>query len=442
MKTFCRTLLSIFLCLIVTEEATAQRGVTQAGPDSLAQVSSLGDAIAGSGNDPIHVIQIHGIGAEQAGDSLELQRRLCKVLSYCHGDRKVREYADRGVFLPSNPPGYQYMGANVWRSPKDWTASAPFVDHYVVTNAKGQAIIVDEINWWPIVFAVKCRNIMSSEAALGGLQKEYLDDCTRPTKLGQDGIHFESYNWLQDTEKATPRVAAPLNKALKNSVVDWRFSDAMIASGSMRELFIEAMRQLFVRCARFNPDGSQSDNWVKDKSQQFVLITHSLGSYLALSTLDLDLTTQLAKTQMTPTEYIYEHTSLMYFFANQIPLLELSNIGFPPDGSGDGSRVPANNTLSLKPLGAWNYLRTSYLSKKRPAARCQLSPQIIAWSDPSDLLTYRVPPLNSAIVVNLYVQNAMHWLWTFEGPIAAHDRYVDNKHVLNIMLKRTNNACD
>ena len=217
----------------------------------------------------------------------------------------------------------------------------------------------------------------------------------------------------------------------------------MLASGSMRDLFIEAVRQLFVKCARFNPDGSQSDNWVKDNGQQFVLITHSLGSYLALSTLNLDLTTQISRTQMTPTEYIYEHTSLMYFFANQIPLLELSDIGFPPDGSGDGSRVSSSKpSLTLKPLGAWNYLRTSYLSRNEPSARCQTSPQIIAWSDPSDLLTYKVPPLNGAIVVNLYVQNATHWLRTFEGPIAAHDRYVDNKYVLNVMLKRTDKACD
>jgi hypothetical protein len=443
------TVLAAYLSLFIPGVAAAQSGVFSAGPDSLAQVSSLGDAIAKSENDPVHIIQIHGIGAEEAGDSLELRKKLCKAIGYCAVTPKVREYADQGLFLPSHPPGYQYMDAEVWADPKQWVASAPFVDHYVLTNKNGQVLIVDEINWWPIVFAIKCPNIMGPEAALSGLQKEYLDDCSRPIKQDRDGIHYESYNWLPERETATGRPGAPVNRSLKNSLVDWRFADAMIASGSMRNLFVEGVRQLLVKCAGFNPNGKQGDphdtpveNWVQDKNQQFILITHSLGSYLALSTLDLDLPSRVGRKQMTPTQYIYEHTSLMYFFANQIPLLELSNIDFPPDGAGDGSEVQALGLNLDQRLGKWNDLRKNYLSKRSSPENCQLSPQIIAWSDPSDLLTYRVPKLPKAIVVNLYVVNAPHWLWTFEGPTAAHDRYVDNKHVLDTILRRTINGCD
>jgi hypothetical protein len=58
----------------------------------------------------------------------------------------------------------------------------------------------------------------------------------------------------------------------------------------------------------------------------------------------------------------------------------------------------------------------------------------VAWSDPSDLLTWRVPRIGDVDVLNFYVQNATHWFWLFESPTGAHDDYAKNKNVLRHMF--------
>jgi hypothetical protein len=428
--------------------AGAQRGVVAGGPDNLADASSLGDAIAAAGTLPLHIIQIHGIGSSGAGDSLLLRHNLCKKTGYCSHADAVHEYADRGKFNPALRPDYKYMGGSIWGNPQEWIASAPFVDHYVLSNKNGQSIIVDEINWWPLVFAVKCRNIIRPEAGLAGLQKAYLGYCSATTTPDKrDSTHYSSFNWLDKASypvSGTKKAAPPINKSLKVGLLDWRLADAELASGDQfRGLLIDAISDLLVKCASFNADGTHTDNWNKDsgKDQQFVLITHSLGSYLALSTLGRDFPTPPGTKPATPIPYIYAHTSLMYFFANQIALLELGNIDGPPD---DGSSAPINPQLvkQNKYLTAWAQLRKDYITLGASNPGCQQKPQLIAWSDPSDLLTYPVPKIDDALVTNLYVQNSMHWLWSFEGPIKAHDNYVNNKHVVGTMLRSTKHSCN
>ena len=63
-------------------------------------------------------------------------------------------------------------------------------------------------------------------------------------------------------------------------------------------------------------------------------------------------------------------------------------------------------------------------------------PQIVAWSDPNDLLSWEVPDLSKEgiNVVNLYPKNATRWLWLLEMPLAAHDNYAKNKSVIRALL--------
>jgi hypothetical protein len=68
-------------------------------------------------------------------------------------------------------------------------------------------------------------------------------------------------------------------------------------------------------------------------------------------------------------------------------------------------------------------------------ATAQRKIEVIAFSDPSDLLTWRVPKLRDVDVVNLYVQNALHLFWVFESPTKAHDNYAKNKDVIRVMFR-------
>jgi hypothetical protein len=115
-------------------------------------------------------------------------------------------------------------------------------------------------------------------------------------------------------------------------------------------------------------------------------------------------------------EYILERTSLVYFFANQVPLLELASMGGPKPA--ETAQAPGALSAQLK---KWRTLRQA-----KPA-------QVIAWSDPSDLLSWYVPPIEGLVIDNLYVRNSW-WHWLFANPSSAHDNYDKNKTVLKIML--------
>ena len=66
--------------------------------------------------------------------------------------------------------------------------------------------------------------------------------------------------------------------------------------------------------------------------------------------------------------------------------------------------------------------------------------QVVAWSDPSDVLTWRVPRIGDVDVVNLYVQNGKHWFWIFESPTRAHGNYAGNKDMLGVMFLSTDHT--
>jgi hypothetical protein len=223
----------------------AHAGVIEGGPQELSQVSSIGEVLANAGQSAVHILYIHGIGAKGAGDSKKFQHSICAFLKDCQAPETPasRDYADGGQFAPGAPtPDFRYLGREVWRNAENWAASAPFVDHYLLKRRSGQTIVVDEINWWPLVFPLKCREILDGEAHLAGPNGKLLDLCSAATRpdTAVPG-RFLSYSWITDTDakrlKAMPSKAALLNHDLKDNLFDWGFSDAIMAVGAMHDLF-------------------------------------------------------------------------------------------------------------------------------------------------------------------------------------------------------------
>jgi hypothetical protein len=115
-----------------------------------------------------------------------------------------------------------------------------------------------------------------------------------------------------------------------------------------------------------------------------VIVSHSLGSYLIFSALDMDqLTGQTATTEQTRNDLqeILMRTSLVVFFANQLRLLELVGL--------DG---PSERNIATH-LQDWGKVRCEYLKSLPSAPQECKPPRIIALNDPSDLLTWTVPAL-------------------------------------------------
>jgi len=252
--------LALSLIAGVLGNGRAQGQVVDDGPQHLNQISSIGESLRNAGQCPLHILYVHGIGATGSGDSHVFQKSLCTFLRGCELPATpvpvARDYADSGEFaIGAEPPAFEYMGKPAWTSKEEWSASAPFVDHYVLRRSDGGPVVVDEINWWPLVFPLKCRNILTGETRLAGPDKTLLDLCSQareedPANPGR----FRNYPWISAQEAASLKSTRPrgalINRDLKNSLLDWGFSDAMMASGSAHDLFREGMRQLFVKVGK------------------------------------------------------------------------------------------------------------------------------------------------------------------------------------------------
>lgn len=460
-----KLLLALSQIVGVLWSSRAQGKVIDDGPQSLSQISSIGESLRYAGQRPLHILYVHGIGATGAGGSKAFRDGICAYLKsrgirVAPADHAETDYADSGEFESNaEPPGFEYMGKPVWTSKNEWSASAPFVDHYVIRRGDGGPIVVDEINWWPLVFPLKCRAIMTGEARLAGPDKKLLDLCSQDEE--KDTSHpgrFKAYPWISRHEAQTLESigskGAYFNRKLKNGILDWGFSDAILAVGAMQDVFRDGIRQLFVKSVRFNADGSKSDEWKQRladplrNDREFIVVSHSLGSYLVFSTLNMDQLDDVAlnpptqslsdtATQDAAARYILERTSLVYFFANQVPLLELAHMEGPkPAVLAQAKETPQREAAGAlsKRMMKWKDLRLNYGKGLRDAeVSSAKSPQVIAWSDPSDLLSWRVPEMEGLVIANLYVRNTW-WHWLIANPGPAHANYASNKNVLRIML--------
>ena len=491
-------------------------GVIEAGPDCLSKTASIADALRQAHGNNVHILYVHGIAADGSGDSLAFQQSICKQLRDCISPKPgelaykpvARYYANHGHFdlRRQDWPHYEYFsnpktpGANkIWRSKEEWAASTPFVDHYRIQRRQGRSLFVDEINWWPMVFPLKCRYMVKSDAHLAGPVDKYLQLCSAPKKNDEEhgsADHFVSYPWIDVTQlgplESSPKRAASLNRDLKESLIDWGFSDAMLAVGSLQPLFQEAMRQLITESKVNSIEKANEDPL--DGEPEFIIVSHSLGSFLVFSTLqsalqdspalmrtalqdvpaesapDHDICSKLVPQYSSSNDdstgeaqpgqeglakdvvpqsgakqalaacYIFTHTSQVYFFANQLSLLELASVKKDADNPSTASAA-----ASLSTIAAWAHLRKLFLGSDKFRNQC---PQLVAWSDPGDLLTLRVPPVDSSAsddrlrVANLYVKNATRWFGTIENPGPAHSNYATNKNVMDIMFPRTRNTGD
>lgn len=416
----------------------------QAPQPAAQQAGTLAASLHGSGSAHLHIFYIHGIGAGGPNDydSQQLRTSICKYLRDCTtaaGTLTGTDYADRGAFaLNAAPPKETYMGEPVWKrdSPngpsREWNASAPYVDHWKLERRNAPTIYVDEINWWPLVSALKCRQLIAPDAELAGPARQYLSLCSQSEPDAAHPGRYRLYPWIDPAEArrlaALPSHAALVNRILKTNLLDWGFSDAVFALGPMQPLLLEGIRELIVASIPLRDDGTPVDP--SQANQEFIIAAHSLGSYLIFAALDLKPAPQSNATLRNwqrDFQFILSRTASVYFFANQIRLLEMANL----DVNGD----------MVDHLRAWALLRRQYLASQPGLSRSNALPQLISWSDPSDLLTWDVPALKSnsgetlVVIRNRHVRNGRHWFWLIEGPTGAHDNYAKDKRMIREMFR-------
>lgn len=398
--------------------------------------ASLSDSLRHSAGKEIHIFYIHGIGSDGPNDydSLALRKSVCDYLKDCTSEAGTPigpwDYADRDVFSADAPvPALEYMDQQVWKSEEEWLAAAPYAIHFQLARSKGPTVYVDELNWWPLTFALKCRQIIAGDAAFVAPSKMRIEICSRRERNGDVPLRFKSYDWISEEdakklEKNHPK-GARANRLLKTGLMDWGFSDAVMALGPLRPYVLGGIRQLILKSLEDSKGNAKAVPTSPTANQEFVIVSHSLGSYLIFAALDMsqdtDKTTSTAQSAES-FKKILERTSLVYFFANQLRLLQLASL------DGTTERNLANH------LQDWGKARCDYL-KSLPSAteECQ-RPRIVALNDPSDLLTWTVPALSAVDVENYTVKNSIHWFWLIEDPSKAHNNYAKDKRVIKEML--------
>ena len=474
----------LFVILAATGWATPARAkVVEDTSGSLRTLSSIADALDSADRHPVHVLYVHGIDQVGAGDSGKLRDSICTELKLCDvADWKSEgvEFADKGEFSSNvEPPTLSYLGSLVWNSPDEWLAAAPFVVHWVI-HLKGHSavLVVDEINWWPLVLALKCRRVVAAEAHLSGPDQHLLQVCSEQSVQDPGGLG-RFYPWIPADQaaklaKIRPR-AVRINRTVKAGLVDWALSDVLLAVGPMGGILRDGLRQLMAKSAAFDPGKAEADSsgsggigkydWKAQLSrdnaldQEFIGVTHSLGSYLLFNTLnpefasvageELSASDAARKTaEENAMRYIFERTSLVYFFANQLEMLEITNLESAPESSTTAMKsrglapaplVPTSPAANFRTLvNRWKDYQTNFQAVLHSSdVTNREKVQVVAWSDPNDVITYRVPKIGDVEVVNLYVKNSTRWFGIFESPTKAHGDYAKNVDVLRVMFGET-----
>lgn len=392
---------------------------------------------------PIHILYVHGIDQVGAGDSLPLRKGICKYLGECTVTNLGRVYADGPFAVNSDPPALALMGNRIWKSKDEWSASAPFIDRYEMKGKAHTPILLDEFNWWPLAYPLKCKWLIARDALLTGASKPQLSVCAMSTT--PDPEHpkrYLSYQWIDNSEASTlnhaKRQAKILNRSLKNGLMDWGFADAVMALGPMEDVLSAGIRELLIKSLQIAPKDVPTPP-VKGDAEVF-FVTHSLGSYLSLVALDTDLLGsdnpdlsgfQMTTEQKQAADYFSAHTAEFYFLANQIALLQLAWVSSSEHDAGPCQSVSGKHSASGS-ITHWLCKRDNYLMEGTSVSPV---PQIIAWSDPNDLLSWEVPQIDGVSVVNIKVENPGFKLPPLlRSPTSAHANYAKNRDVLRMIL--------
>jgi len=380
-----------------------------AGPDTGQDARSLGQLIAAADGRATHIVFVHGMAAEGPGGSAVFRQGLARHVAAAAAGaaQQARWFCDLGP-----RPEVRYVGTEIWATQDDWTASRPFVDRYVFPGPAGP-IVVDEVNWWPLLFPLKIRALLVPEVDLAGGDAGHLKLAARG-----DGAY---HPWIDGAElkrllatRSRSGGAAFLNGEMKRNTMDWGLADTPIVLGPMRKYIHRAMNQAFAHaqdCVREHTGG-----------HEFVIVSESLGSFVVLDA------AAGADGETASVRQVVAETSDLYFLANQFALLELARLG----------GVAADPTAAAAPEQNHSVLR-AWAASPAPVRAGETEArvkQIVSFSDPSDLLTFPVPRIPPdpgqppVRVVNVYDRNEFSFLRLFANPLNAHLGHSRNRAVM------------
>jgi hypothetical protein len=204
---------------------------------------------------------------------------------------------------------------------------------------------------------------------------------------------------------------ARLNGMLKDQLLNDCLADALIYQGDSRQTIRTHMMAVLDATIAGQGGGP------------LILITESLGSKITYDALNAMLERQASESQVRAAQKAAARLVQVFMVANQLPILGLAD-------QVAGDRQIARLLPQADALERFLTLRRSFL---RPADKRFSELTLVAFTDPNDLLSYRLLPSRYATpavrVADVLVSNQSTYLGWLENPATAHTGYLDNPDV-------------
>ena len=215
-------------------------------------------------------------------------------------------------------------------------------------------------------------------------------------------------------------IRAKLNGYFKGGLLDDCLADALIYQGqsqsSIKKAIVQAMVQIIAK-------GSDTD-------RPLVLVSASLGSKIIFDALSDMLTAAGRSDEKVAGRNLSERLALVYMEANQMPILGLAD-----QDIGAYLSPPAGSNAKAQDTGQKDSLQAFLRQRQRLDAKDAFGElKIVAFSDPNDLLSYRLLSSRYASEKNIafadvLVSNDSSYFGLFENPWSAHTAYGQNPDV-------------
>jgi hypothetical protein len=233
-----------------------------------------------------------------------------------------------------------------------------------------------------------------------------------------------------------PYTRAMLNRELKLGLVNDCLIDVVVYSGPNGNDIRQAMNEAVCGALGGRFAGESCDVPAGESPAALALVTESLGSKLlfdAVVTIWNAAEASPDKTAIDRVAHSLAAIKVMYMLANQVPLL---------DAAGSMALEKALDPMPVEQkIHGSTHAAFSLLSKARTRAPAMRPITVVAFSDPNDLLSYRIVPAHLAEnvkefrVVNVLVSNGATYFAYVERPDTAHCGYPWNPYVFGMLAR-------
>ena len=232
-------------------------------------------------------------------------------------------------------------------------------------------------------------------------------------------------------------VRAFLNRELKRGLINDCMTDVVVYGGPKGAAIRLAAEEAMCNALGGSYVGADCSVPHGEAPAALAFVTESLGSKLifdAVLEVWADAENRHDKALFDRVAKSLASTRMIYLMANQLPLLDASG---PTIGFVNGAPGPQRPTSGSSARDVFDLL--SRLRAWTPSGTGPLT--VVAFSDPNDLLSYRVVPrylagdLRGFRIVNVIVSNGATYFNYVERPDQAHCGYTRNSHVLALVAR-------